>query len=76
MHFLVPLVDNMRRPRPESRPTAAQLLAQWEEIKADLKESLFRWRLGPKTEPAVERVLNDTVAIAREGIYHLRKFVR
>ncbi|KAI0330378.1 kinase-like protein [Cubamyces sp. BRFM 1775] len=76
MQFLVPLIDNMRQPRPESRPTAAQLLAQWEEIKADLKVSLFRWRLGPKTEPAVERVLNDTVAIAREGIYHLRKFVR
>ncbi|KAH9888338.1 kinase-like domain-containing protein [Cubamyces lactineus] len=76
MQFLIPLIDNMRQPRPELRPTAAQLLAQWEEIKADLKESLFRWRLGPKTEPAVERVLNDTVAIAREGIYHLRKFVR
>ncbi|KAI0774924.1 kinase-like domain-containing protein [Trametes elegans] len=75
MQFLVPLIEKMRRTSPASRPTALELLAQWEEIRADLRESLYRWRLGSKSEPAIERMFNDTFAVAREGIYHLKKFV-
>lgn len=65
----------MRQQRPEARPTAAELLRQWEAIRADLAPSLYRWRLGPKTEPAFERMVNDTVAVAWEGVYRLRKLV-
>ncbi|KAI0774936.1 hypothetical protein BD413DRAFT_670235 [Trametes elegans] len=74
MKFLVPLIEKMRRTSPASRPTAPELLAHWGEIRADLSESLYRWRLGPKSEPAIERMLNDTFAAAREGIYYLKKF--
>ncbi|KAI0765727.1 hypothetical protein BD413DRAFT_615614 [Trametes elegans] len=74
MKFLVPLIEKMRRTSPASRPTAPELLVQWEEIRADLSESLYRWRLKPKSEPAIKRMLNDTFAAAREGIYHLKKF--
>ncbi|EIW54116.1 uncharacterized protein TRAVEDRAFT_74378 [Trametes versicolor FP-101664 SS1] len=73
--FLVPLLERMRQQRPEARPTAAELLRQWEAIRADLAPSLYRWRLGPKTEPAFERMVNDTVAVAWEGVYRLRKLV-
>ncbi|KAI0629617.1 kinase-like domain-containing protein [Trametes polyzona] len=75
MHFLVPLLERMRQQRPEARPSAAELLAQWEGIRADLPDSLLRWRLGPKSEPAFERLVHDTVAVAWEGMYRLRKFV-
>ncbi|KAI0363590.1 kinase-like protein [Pilatotrama ljubarskyi] len=74
--FLLPLIEPMLQQRPELRPTASQLLQKWEHIRADLNESLYRWRLGPKTEPAIERMFNNTVAVAWEGIYHLKKFVR
>lgn len=36
----------------------------------------LRWRLSPKNEPALERVVNDTVAVAWEGVYRLKKLVR
>ncbi|KAI0365099.1 kinase-like protein [Pilatotrama ljubarskyi] len=75
MDFLVPLIDKMKRRRPEERPTAEEVLREWESIRADLDESLFRWRLGPKSEPAIERMFNDTVAVAWEGVYRLRKLV-
>ncbi|CDO69429.1 hypothetical protein BN946_scf184791.g24 [Trametes cinnabarina] len=74
--FLAPIVEKMRQQVPEDRPSAADLLHEWEGLRADIKESLYRWRLGPKSEPPLERVLNDTVAVAWEGIYHLKKFVR
>ncbi|KAI0645035.1 kinase-like protein [Trametes meyenii] len=76
MHFLVSLAGLMTQQNPDARPTVDELMLKWEESRADVNDSLRRWRLGPKAEPAIERVLNDTVAVAWEGIYHLKKFVR
>ncbi|KAI0669512.1 kinase-like domain-containing protein [Trametes maxima] len=75
VEFLVPLIEVMTQRTPALRPNADQLLRQWEEIRQDVSKSKHRWRLGAKSEPALERVLNDTVAVAWEGIYHLKKFV-
>ncbi|KAH9888332.1 kinase-like domain-containing protein [Cubamyces lactineus] len=74
--FLEPLIELMKRERPQERPTAEQTLQEWQRKRATLSESLFRWRLVPKSEQAIERVVNDTVAVAWEGIYHLKKLVR
>ncbi|KAI0828178.1 kinase-like protein [Trametes gibbosa] len=75
MEFLLRLIEPMTRRQPETRPTAEQVLVEWQSTRAELNESLFRWRLGPKSEPAIERMFNDTVAVAREGIFRLRKLV-
>ncbi|KAI0330367.1 hypothetical protein GY45DRAFT_1250953 [Cubamyces sp. BRFM 1775] len=74
--FLEPLIELMKRERPQERPTAEQALQEWQKKRATLNESLFRWRLVPKSEQGIERVVNDTVAVAWEGIYHLKKLVR
>ncbi|KAH9888334.1 kinase-like domain-containing protein [Cubamyces lactineus] len=73
--FLVPLIEQMMRQRPEERPTVQQALREWQRIRATLNDSLFRWRLVPKSEQGIERVVNDTVAAAWEGIYHLKKLM-
>ncbi|KAI0828174.1 kinase-like protein [Trametes gibbosa] len=65
MEFLRRLIDPMTRRQPESRPTADQILVEWQSTRSELNESLFRWRLGPKSEPAIGRMFNDTVAVAR-----------
>ncbi|CDO77756.1 hypothetical protein BN946_scf184993.g19 [Trametes cinnabarina] len=75
MEFLSSLVESMTRQQPQQRPTAEQALQEWMKTRATLGETLFRWRLAPKEEPAIERVVNDTVAVAWEGIYHLKKLV-
>ncbi|KAH9888327.1 kinase-like domain-containing protein [Cubamyces lactineus] len=75
MEFLVPLVELMTQREPTRRADAEQLLLKWEEIRRDLNQSSFRWRLAPKGEPAIERVLNDTVAVAWHGINHLKSLV-
>lgn len=75
MEFLLALIEPMKRRQPELRPTAEQVLQQWEKTRATINESLFRWRLAPKGEPALERVVNDTVAVAWEGVYRIKKFV-
>ncbi|KAI8968722.1 kinase-like protein [Trametes punicea] len=75
VEFLRATIEPMKRQRPEERPSAEQVLREWQKTRATLSESLLRWRLVPKTEPAIERVVNDTVAVAWEGIYHLKKFV-
>ena len=73
--FLEPLIELMKQERPQERPTAEQALEAWQRKRATLSESLFRWRLVPKSEQAIERVVNDTVAVAWEGIYHLKRLV-
>ncbi len=75
MEFLLPLIEKMKRQQPETRPTAEQVLREWQRVRGDLNESLFRWRLGPKSEPAIERMFKDTVAVAWEGVFRLRKLV-
>lgn len=65
----------MTQPRAADRPTAEQAFQQWEGIRRGLAKSSFRWRLSPKAEPPLERVLNDTVAVAWQGIYQIKKFV-
>ncbi|KAJ2985791.1 hypothetical protein NUW54_g10029 [Trametes sanguinea] len=75
VEFLHSLIETMKQQRPDQRPTADQALREWQKTRATLSESLFRWRLVPKEEPPIERVVNDTIAVAWEGIYHLKKLV-
>ena len=75
MEFMTDLLARMRQPRPEARPTIEEALQQWQHIKTTLHPSLNRWRLGSKSEPAIERVFNDTVAAAWNGLHSLRKLI-
>ncbi|TFK85937.1 kinase-like protein [Polyporus arcularius HHB13444] len=75
MEFMEKLLVPMRQAQPQARPTADEALALWKQIKAALNPSLYRWRLGSKSEPAIERMFNDTVAYAWNGLYSLRKLV-
>ncbi|KAI0819187.1 kinase-like domain-containing protein [Trametes gibbosa] len=73
--FLLSLIVPMTQQRPDLRPTAEQVLHEWTRARSNFNESTLRWRLVPKGEPPLERVLNDTVAVAWEGVYRLRKLV-
>ncbi|KAI0351975.1 kinase-like protein [Trametes cingulata] len=76
LHFLRPLIDAMKQGRPDRRPTASELVVMFENTRRTLNPSGFRWRLGPKSQPAYERLFNDTVAVAKESLSQLRRFVR
>ncbi|KAI0765741.1 hypothetical protein BD413DRAFT_637951 [Trametes elegans] len=71
MQFLLPLIEPMKQMEPHLRPTVEEVMQEWVKTRATVAEYLFRWRLAPKVEPAIERVVNDTVAVAREGVYRL-----
>ncbi|KAI0669510.1 kinase-like domain-containing protein [Trametes maxima] len=74
--FLVPLIERMTQQRPDLRPTAQEALTQWYDIRDSLSESMPRWKLAPRSEAAIGRMLTETVAVAWEGINHLKKYVR
>ncbi|OJT07915.1 hypothetical protein TRAPUB_1194 [Trametes pubescens] len=76
MEFLEALIRPMTLRQPEQRPTAEQVSREWQRIRAALNDTDLRWRLGPKNEPAFDRVVNDTVAVAWEGVYRLKKLVK
>lgn len=65
----------MKTKDPLERPNAEVALSMFEAIRVHLNHSLLRWRLRLRTESAPERVVYDTVAVAREGIYHLKRLV-
>ncbi|KAI0629620.1 kinase-like domain-containing protein [Trametes polyzona] len=73
--FLRTLVEPMLQRRPDLRPTIEQVAANWRSIRASFNDTSIRWRLVPKNEAPLERVVNDTVAVAWEGVYRLKKFV-
>ena len=65
----------MKWKNPAQRPTADAAFHIFESIYNQTDETLLRWRLRSRTESAPERVVYDTVAVAREGIYQLRKLI-
>ena len=70
------LVDPMKQREPALRPSAGELVSRFNDICNRQSPSSYRWRLGSKSEPAYERMFNDTVAVAWEGLSQLRKLVK
>lgn len=66
----------MKHKQPEQRLTASELVQIFASTRKTLNPNGFRWRLGPKSEPAYERLFNDGVAVAKESINQLRRLVR
>ncbi|KAH9851120.1 kinase-like domain-containing protein [Lenzites betulinus] len=75
VEFLPSLTVPMTQTQPGLRPSAAQVSEQWTKMRASFNDASLRWRLVPKDEQPLERVVNDTVAVAWEGVYRLKKFV-
>lgn len=75
LEFLQPLIDQMKQHQPERRPSAEEAFLQFERIRSTFSSISLRWRLRSRAETMPERVLYDTVAVAREGIHHLRRLV-
>ncbi|PIL33731.1 hypothetical protein GSI_04356 [Ganoderma sinense ZZ0214-1] len=75
LDFLQPLVEAMQRTDPAARVSVQDAMAIFNSIHARLNNPLLRWRLRSRTETTSERVVYDTVAVAREGLYHLKRLV-
>ncbi|KII93064.1 hypothetical protein PLICRDRAFT_100738 [Plicaturopsis crispa FD-325 SS-3] len=75
LDFLSPLIADMTHPDPSRRPTAAEALAQFRRIQAQLNPSSARWPLHPVDEILPVRVVRDTVAAAKGGINSIMRLV-
>ncbi|KAH9886277.1 kinase-like domain-containing protein [Cubamyces lactineus] len=73
--FLLPLIELIKQHDPDLRPPPDELVKMFKQMRALLQESDLRRRLVPTSEPAYERLFNDTVAVAREGFNNLRRMV-
>ncbi|TFK85935.1 kinase-like protein [Polyporus arcularius HHB13444] len=74
--FLLELIEPMKQVEPKARPSASELVRRFGQICDRQQPSSHRWRLGPRSEPAYERIFNDTVAVAWEGLSQLKRLVR
>ncbi|TFY59644.1 hypothetical protein EVG20_g7709 [Dentipellis fragilis] len=72
---LSPLVTAMTKEDPEKRPTVQFALAFFHAMVESRNTPNPRWRLRPREESVPERVVYDTVAMARETFYHLKRIV-
>ncbi|CAL1711872.1 unnamed protein product [Somion occarium] len=75
LEFLGTLITAMVQPQPERRPTAMSALQIFQDIRSGVPDSTLRWRLRPREESTPARVVYDTVAVAREGIYRLKRLM-
>lgn len=65
----------MKQRQPELRPPASELITMFQQLCKLENPSKSRWRLSPRSESAPERMVNDTIAAARDGLSNLRRFV-
>ncbi|KAI0364014.1 kinase-like protein [Pilatotrama ljubarskyi] len=75
VHFLKPIIEMMMQRQPDLRPSAAELLKIFRQMRATMEETTLRWRLVLRSEQPYERLFNDTVAVAKEGISNLKRMV-
>ncbi|KAJ2998331.1 hypothetical protein NUW54_g7042 [Trametes sanguinea] len=75
LEFLRPLIDSMKQRQPELRLPAADLVVLYDQILTTLSKNAPRWRLSLKSEGPLERMLNDTVAVAWNGISNMKRYV-
>ncbi|KAI0077232.1 hypothetical protein K474DRAFT_1675023 [Panus rudis PR-1116 ss-1] len=73
--FLRPLTMAMTHPQPDRRPTSEDSYRMFTEIRSTLDEVALRWRLRSRSESIPARVVYDTVSVAREGLFRLKRLV-
>ena len=75
LDVILPLVDQMKSEDPAQRPTADTAFHLFQSIYSSADQTLLRWRLRSREESVSERVVYDTVAVAREGFYQLQRLI-
>ncbi|TFK83980.1 hypothetical protein K466DRAFT_554244 [Polyporus arcularius HHB13444] len=75
LEVIQPLINMMKWKVPAQRPTAEAAERIFDSIYSRTDESMLRWRLRSREESTSERVVYDTVAVAREGIYQLKRLM-
>ncbi|CDO77289.1 hypothetical protein BN946_scf184753.g39 [Trametes cinnabarina] len=75
LEFLRPIIATMKQRQPELRLPADELVVLYKQILHTVNKNAPQWRLGLKSEGPYERMLNDTVAVARNGINNLKRYV-
>ncbi|RPD57198.1 hypothetical protein L226DRAFT_113083 [Lentinus tigrinus ALCF2SS1-7] len=75
LELIQPLIDMMKWPNPAQRPSARSAKGIFDSMYSHMDELQLRWRLRSRKESAPERVVYDTVAVAKEGIYQLKKLI-
>ncbi|KII88218.1 hypothetical protein PLICRDRAFT_110998 [Plicaturopsis crispa FD-325 SS-3] len=75
LDFLFPLVHVMTQLDPNRRPSASDAFDLFRDIHDQLDTSISRRRLRPRNETVPERVVRDTLAVAKDGMSSIRRFV-
>ncbi|KAA1476520.1 hypothetical protein DENSPDRAFT_843513 [Dentipellis sp. KUC8613] len=75
LDFLSHLITAMTHRDPDRRPTVQFALSFFQVILETQYSYTLRSRLRPKDENVVERVVYDTMAMAKETFYHLKRIV-
>ncbi|KIJ95230.1 hypothetical protein K443DRAFT_11526 [Laccaria amethystina LaAM-08-1] len=71
LEFLADLIGFMMNHDPMKRPSSEMALEKWRKIKAGLSTSTARWRLRKPDESVGERVVLDTIAVAKQGLHSI-----
>ena len=75
LDLILPLINMMKWRDPAQRPSADSAKRIFDTMYNHTDEVQLRWRLRSRKESAPERVVYDTVAAAREGIYQLKRLI-
>lgn len=69
LEFIRPLTESMTQADPKARPTISEALAQFKSIVAAKQGLGLRWRLRPREESGVSRLLWDAVSLTRISLH-------
>ncbi|KAI0629604.1 kinase-like domain-containing protein [Trametes polyzona] len=75
VEFLRHLVNCMTQGEPDLRPPAEELVRMFQQLRALVPEASLRRRLVERSEQPYEKLINDTVAVAKGGLSNLKRIV-
>ncbi|KZT13120.1 uncharacterized protein LAESUDRAFT_690312 [Laetiporus sulphureus 93-53] len=69
LDFLLPAMKSMLQNDPARRPSASEIVAQWQTIRDTISPVHLIWRLRPRAEGFVLTAINDTVSLVGSAAY-------
>lgn len=72
LEFLRPLLVSMTQRNPSARPTAEEALQRLRDVARVPSGISYRWRLRPRDEHPVKKVVSDIRSLFHEGYLQLR----
>lgn len=75
LDFMLPLIENMTLKRPNSRPTAADALKQFDDITKHQPIHVTKWRIKQANSHPLDNLIDNLASIGPVGMAYVKSLI-